>query len=287
MDTPVSGPGPIPARAGIGLRAPHCEDLLATRPAVTWLEVHSENYFAEGGRAIAQLDEIRRDYPLSFHGVGLSLGSTDPLNAEHLAKLRRAADRFAPSLVSEHLCWVSVGGAYLHDLLPLPYTEEALSHVVARIAKVQDHLGRRILVENVSSYLEFDHSTIPEWEFLRETAARSGCGILLDVNNVYVSAVNHGFDPRNYIEAIPAKDVEEIHLAGYSERRVDGTALLIDTHDRPVTDPVWKLYAHALEFLGPKPTLIEWDSELPGLPVLLSEAHKADALLVGRHAAAA
>jgi hypothetical protein len=287
MDTPVSSPGPIPARAGIGLRAPHSEELLATRPAAAWLEVHSENYFADGGLAVAQLERIRRDYPLSLHGVGLSLGSTDALNAEHLAKLKRAVERFAPALVSEHLCWVSVGGAYLHDLLPLPYTEEALAHVVARIAQVQQYLGRQILVENVSSYLEFEHSTIPEWEFLREAAARSGCGILLDVNNVYVSAMNHGFDPRCYLEAIPAQDVGEIHLAGYSERRVDGTALLIDTHDRPVADPVWELYAHALELTGPKPTLIEWDSELPPLSVLLDEAAKADVMLARRHAAAA
>jgi len=287
MDTPVSGPGPIPARAGIGLRAPHSEEFFATRPAAAWLEVHSENYFADGGLAVAQLERIRRDYPLSLHGVGLSLGSTDPLNEEHLAKLKRAVERFTPTLVSEHLCWVSAGGVYLHDLLPLPYTEEALAHVVARIARTQEYLGRQILVENVSSYLEFEHSSIPEWEFLREAAARSGCGILLDVNNVYVSAVNHGFDPRRYLEAIPAKDVGEIHLAGYSERRVDGTALLIDTHDRPVTDPVWELYARALELTGPKPTLIEWDSDLPALSVLLTEAAKADAMLARRHAAAA
>ena len=287
MDAPVSSPGPIPARAGTGLRAPHSEEFLATRPAAAWLEVHSENYFADGGLAVAQLERIRRDYPLSLHGVGLSLGSTDPLNAEHLAKLKRAVERFTPALVSEHLCWVSAGGAYLHDLLPLPYTEEALAHVVARIAEVQEYLGRQILVENVSSYLEFEHSTIPEWEFLREAAARSGCGILLDVNNVYVSAMNHGFDPCRYLEAIPAQDIGEIHLAGYSERRVDGTALLIDTHDRPVADPVWELYARALELTGPKPTLIEWDSELPALSVLLNEAAKADAMLARRHAVAA
>ncbi|HSC48208.1 MAG TPA: DUF692 domain-containing protein [Gammaproteobacteria bacterium] len=287
MDTPVSGPGPIPARAGIGLRAPHCEELLATRPRAAWLEVHSENYFADGGRAIAELEQVRRDYPLSLHGVGLSLGSIDPLNEAHLSKLKRTVERFTPALVSEHLCWASVGGAYLHDLLPLPYTEEALAHVVARIAQVQEYLGRQILVENVSSYLEFEHSAIPEWEFLREAASRSGCGILLDVNNVYVSAMNHGYDPRRYLEAIPAQDVGELHLAGYSERRVDGTALLIDTHDRPVTDPVWELYAYALELTGPKPTLIEWDSELPALSVLLQEAAKADTLLARRHAAAA
>ena len=254
---------------------------------MAWLEVHSENYFAEGGRAVTELDQVRQDYPLSLHGVGLSLGSTDPLNREHLAKLKAAVERFSPMLVSEHLCWVSAGNSYFHDLLPLPYTDEALEHVVARIAEVQDHLGRQILIENVSSYLEFEHSAIPEWEFLRETAARSGCGILLDVNNIHVNAVNHGFDARHYIDSIPAREVQEIHLAGHAEKRVEGVELLIDTHDRPVKDAVWELYAHALQALGPKPTLIEWDSELPELPVLLAEAIKADRLLVRSHAAAA
>jgi hypothetical protein len=259
---------------------------LDSRPPMAWLEVHSENYFAEGGRAVTELDQVRQDYPLSLHGVGLSLGSTDPLNREHLAKLKAAVERFSPMLVSEHLCWVSAGNSYFHDLLPLPYTDEALEHVVARIAEVQDHLGRQILIENVSSYLEFEHSAIPEWEFLRETAARSGCGILLDVNNIHVNAVNHGFDARHYIDSIPAREVQEIHLAGHAEKRVEGVELLIDTHDRPVKDAVWELYAHALQALGPKPTLIEWDSELPELPVLLAEAIKADRLLVHSHAAA-
>ena len=287
MDTRVSAPGPIPARAGIGLRAPHRRELLERRPAAAWLEVHSENYFAEGGRAVAELDELRQHYPLSFHGVGLSLGSADPLDTDHLAHLKRALERYAPALVSEHLCWVSYGGSYLHDLLPLPYTEEALAHVVPRIAAVQEHLGRRLLIENVSSYLEFEHSAIPEWEFLREVAARSGCGILLDVNNVYVSAVNHGFDARTYLASLPASDVEEIHLAGHSRREVEGATLLLDTHDQRVAEPVWALYQHALTLTGPKPTLIEWDSELPSLDVLLDEASRADHHLEARHAAAA
>lgn len=287
MPTPTHTPQPISARAGIGLRAPHVQVLLEDRPAVAWLEVHSENYFAEGGRAVAELDRVRVDYPLSLHGVGLSLGSVDPLDHGHLAKLKAAVARFSPMLVSEHLCWVSTGGVYFHDLLPLPYTEEALQHVTARIAEVQDHLGRQILIENVSSYLEFEHSAIPEWEFLREVAARSGCGILLDVNNIYVSAVNHGFDARHYIDSIPAQDVQEIHLAGHAEKRVDGVELLIDTHDRPVKEAVWELYAYALGALGPKPTLLEWDSELPALPELITEAAKADALLMHGHAAAA
>ena len=287
MDPATHATQPVSGRAGIGLRAPHMRELLDTRPPVAWLEVHSENYFAEGGRAVAELLEVRRDYPLSMHGVGLSLGSSDPLDRGHLAKLKRAIGQFSPMLVSEHLCWVSAGGSYFHDLLPLPYTEEALRHVTARIEEVQEYLGRRILIENVSSYLDFEHSTIPEWEFLRETAARSGCGILLDVNNIYVSAVNHGFDPRLYIDSIPARDVQEMHLAGHAGKQVDGVDILIDTHDRPVKAAVWELYAHALEVMGPKPTLVEWDSDLPPLAGLLAEADKADALLIRSHAVAA
>ena len=287
MDTRVSAPRPIPARAGIGLRAPHRRELLERRPEAAWLEVHSENYFAEGGRAMAELDELRQHYPLSLHGVGLSLGSADPLDTGHLAHLKRAVERYAPALVSEHLCWVSYGGAYLHDLLPLPFTEEALAHVVLRIRAVQETLGRQILIENVSSYLEFEHSTIPEWEFLREVAARSGCGILLDVNNVYVSAVNHGFDAHAYLAAVPAAAVQEIHLAGHTRREFDGATLLLDTHDQRVAEPVWALYQHTLMLTGPKPTLIEWDSELPTLDVLLDEARRAGHQLEARHAAAA
>jgi len=287
VDTAASRPVPIPARAGIGLRAPHVQAVLADRPAVAWFEVHSENYFAPGGRAVAELDLVRRDYALSLHGVGLSLGGSEPLDAAHLRNLKQAIQRYAPGLVSEHLCWTAGGGSHFHDLLPLPYTEEALRHVSARIAEAQEHLGRRLLIENVSSYLEFEHSAIPEWEFLRETTARSGCGILLDVNNIHVSAVNHGFDARLYIDSIPARDVEEIHLAGHVTKDIEGTALLIDTHSRPVSDAVWGLYAHALERLGPKPTLIEWDSDLPTFDVLLAEAAKADARLGRRHVAAA
>lgn len=286
MDAASAMPA-IPARAGVGLRAPHMREVLETRPAVAWLEVHSENYFTEGGRAVAELMQVRRDYPLSLHGVGLSLGSADPLDREHLLKLRRAVERFSPVLVSEHLCWVSAGGAYFHDLLPLPYTEEAVRHVAGRIAEVQESLGRQILIENVSSYLEYEHSTMPEWEFLREVAARAGCGILLDVNNVYVSAVNHGFDARRYIDSVPADAVREIHLAGHLERRVDGVELLIDTHDRPVKEAVWELYAYTLQAIGPRPTLLEWDSALPPLAELLAEASKADSILVQSRAAAA
>jgi hypothetical protein len=262
-------------------------ELLERRPLVSWLEVHSENYFAPGGRAVAELDEVRRHYPLSLHGVGLSLGSMDPLDEEHLRKLSQAVARFEPMLVSEHLCWTSVGGSHLHDLLPLPYTEEALDHVAARIAMVQERLGRRMLIENVSSYLEFEHSAMPEWEFLREVATRSGCGILLDVNNIYVSAVNHGFDAHAYVDEIPAREVGEIHLAGHTRRELQDGTILIDSHDQPVADAVWALYDYALARLGPKPTLIEWDSSLPALDGLLAEAAKAQTHLERRDAAAA
>lgn len=266
---------PIPANAGIGLRAKHYQDILSAPPAIGWFEAHSENYFAEGGLPLYYLERIRSNYPLSLHGVGLSLGSTDPLNREHLRKLKSLVARFEPGLVSEHLSWGSVSERYLNDLLPLPYTEEALAHVARRIVQVQDFLGRQILVENVSSYLQFKQSTIPEWTFLAEIAARSGCGILLDVNNIYVSAVNHQFDPLAYLHAIPAEAVQEIHLAGF-----DGNGeCLIDTHGKAVCDDVWTLYRHALAHVGNVPTLIEWDTDIPALSVLLEEARKAETLL--------
>ncbi|BBP05390.1 UPF0276 protein [Sulfuriferula plumbiphila] len=266
---------PIPANAGIGLRAKHYRDILSAPPAIGWLEAHSENYFAEGGQPLYYLERIRSNYPLSLHGVGLSLGSTDPLNREHLRKLKSLVARFEPGLVSEHLSWGSVSERYLNDLLPLPYTEEALAHVASRIMQVQDFLGRQILVENVSSYLQFKQSTIPEWAFLAEIAVRSGCGILLDVNNIYVSAVNHQFDPLAYLHAIPAEAVQEIHLAGFDSNG----ECLIDTHGKAVCDDVWALYRHALAHVGNVPTLIEWDTDIPALSVLLEEARKAETLL--------
>jgi uncharacterized protein (UPF0276 family) len=270
--------GPIPAKAGIGLRAKHYKEIVSSLPDIGWFEGHSENYFAEGGQPLYYLEQIRAHYPLSLHGVGLSLGSTDPLNKKHLQKLKSLVHRFEPGLVSEHLSWGSVTGRYLNDLLPLPYTEEALAHVTGRIAQVQDLLGRQLLIENVSSYLQFNHSTIPEWEFLAEVAERSGCGILLDVNNIYVSAVNHHFDPLYYLHAIPLEAVQEYHLAGFDR---DGE-LLIDTHGKPVFDDVWELYRQAVERFGILPTLIEWDTDIPELPVLLDEARKAEELLQER-----
>ena len=265
----------IPACAGIGLRAPHYREILETRPDLGWLEVHSENYFGEGGQPLYYLEQIRKHYPLSLHGVGLSLGSVDPLSQDHLVKLKSLIARFEPGLVSEHLSWSSFGGRFANDLLPLPYTEESLRHMCERIAYVQDFLGRQILIENVSSYLQFTDSTIPEWEFVSEIASTTGCGILLDINNIFVNASNHGFDPVIYIDAIPASAIKEIHLAGFD---TNGQCL-IDTHGKPVVEEVWSLYRHAVRCLGRVPTLIEWDIDIPPLDVLIGEAREADTIL--------
>ncbi len=268
------------AGAGIGLRSVHYREILETLPPVSWVEGHSENYFGAGGQPLEFLERIRGHYPLSLHGVGLSLGSSDPLNPNHLDKLKTVCERFEPALVSEHICWVSVGGRYVNDLLPIPYTEESLCHVSERIVRVQEFLGRQILMENVSSYLQFVDSTIPEWEFVTEVAARAGCGILLDVNNIYVNARNHGFDPMTYLESIPLEPVQEIHLAGYEE----SNGMLIDTHGTPISPEVWQLYRQALGRFGAVPTLVEWDTDIPTLDVLVGEAYKADALLEECHA---
>jgi uncharacterized protein (UPF0276 family) len=278
---------PIPASAGIGLRAPHYRALIENRPRVGWLEVHSENYFGAGGPPLAYLERLRQDYPLSLHGVGLSLGSTDPINLQHLGAIKRLVEDFEPGLVSEHLCWSSIGGIYMNDLLPLPYTEEALAHVVERVERTQDFLKRRILIENVSSYLRYHASTIPEWEFLVEVATRSDCGILLDVNNVYVSATNHEFDADEYLVAIPDNLVGEIHLAGFAVNRYPEGTILIDNHGARVADAVWNLFAKTIERLGQIPTLIEWDTDIPPLDVLLSEANKAQQILEGHLAVVA
>lgn len=268
---------------GIGLRAPHYHALLGQRPALAFLEVHSENFFCAGGAPLAWLERFRADYALSLHGVGLSLGSIDPLDAEHLRKLRALVDRFEPALVSEHLCWSSVGRRHANDLLPLPFTREALDHVVARIGQAQDYLGRRILVENVSSYLAFDASTFPEWEFVAAVARLSGCALLLDVNNIYVNAANHRFDAHAYLDAIDPHSVGEFHLAGFEI--ADGR--LVDTHGCRVADGVWSLYAAAVERIGERPTLVEWDCDIPALDVLLEEAAKARAILAPRARAGA
>jgi len=285
---PTQGAGaPIPATAGIGLRAPHHREVIDTRPAAGWFEVHSENYFGRGGAPIACLERIRADYPLSLHGVAMSVGSADPLDPLHLRRLQALIGRVEPGLVSEHLSWGSIGGSYLNDLLPLPYTEEALDHVVQRVGRVQDALGRRILLENPSSYLEYAHSTLAESVFLAETARRSGCGILLDVNNLFVSCSNHGWDATEYLRDIPAAAVEELHLAGHSRNRMGQEEILIDTHDRPVSGAVWRLYQFVLQRVGPRPTLIEWDLALPPLAVLLEEATEARRRMEASHVRAA
>jgi uncharacterized protein (UPF0276 family) len=272
-------PEAIPAHAGIGLRAAHYREILESRPALGWLEVHSENYFGEGGAPHRYLEALRAHYPLSLHGVGLSLGSSDELSIAHLRKLKALIERYEPGLVSEHLSWGSVDGRFFNDLLPLPYTEESLAHLVERVVKTQDTLDRQILVENPSTYLRFVHSTIPEAEFLSALAERSGCGILLDVNNVCVSARNHGTDPHAYLAVVRAQAVAEIHLAGFTVNRFDDGEILIDTHSRPVDPQVWALYREALERLGPLPTLIEWDADIPPLPVLIGEANQAQHIL--------
>jgi len=277
----------LPLRAGIGLRAQHHADIVAHKPAVGWFEAHSENYFAAGGAQRSYLTRIRADYALSLHGVGLSMGSTDPLNRDHLAQIVRLVHDFEPMLVSEHLSWSSIGGRFTNDLLPLPYTEEAQRHMVTRVRDVQDALGRQILIENVSSYLQFTCSRIPEWEFLTSLAEESGCGILLDVNNVYVSACNHGFDAYAYLQALPRYAVKEIHLAGHTVRRIGKEEIRIDTHSTHVCDAVWDLYAAAAKRFRGVPALIEWDADIPALDVLVAEAHKADDVAGVEHVAAA
>jgi uncharacterized protein len=268
----------FPSRAGIGLRAPHVGELLASRPAVPWLEVHPENYMG-GGAALASLESVRRKYAVALHGVGLSLGTAGTIDQQHLARLKALMDRIEPCLVSEHLSWSSTGSAYLNHLLPLPYTEESLSVVAGHIHEVQDALGRRILIENPSSYLRFRHSTIQEPEFLGELVRRTGCGLLCDVNNIYVTAWNLGLDAVAYLEALPADAIGEIHLAGHAENDAEGRPILIDDHGSPVATPVWKLYERALDRFGPVPTLIEWDTDIPALAVLLDEARIANGLM--------
>jgi len=273
----------LPAAAGIGLRAPHVREVLERRPPVAWFEVHSENYFADGGAALAALDQVRADYPVALHGVGMSLGSVDPLDRDHLAKLARLAARIEPAAVSEHLCWSGVGGRHFNDLLPLPYTAEALAHVCARVSAVQDALGRELLVENVSAYYAFPEDEIPEYEFVAAVAARTGCRLLVDVNNVYVNARNHGIDPLAYLAAIPPAAVAEIHLAGF-----DATGpIVIDTHGAPVAPEVWALYRTAVARFGRVPTLIEWDTDIPPFAVLAREAATAQHVLDAHDALAA
>ncbi|MDY7544738.1 DUF692 domain-containing protein [Glaciimonas sp. CA11.2] len=270
---------PIPAKAGIGLRFRHHQAVIDERPEVAWFEVHTENYMG-GGVAPRDLDTIRRDYPISLHGVGLSIGSAEGLDRDHLARVRSVVDRVEPGLISEHLSWSVSGGTYLPDLLPLPMTEEALDIVCRHVEQVQAYLNRRILLENPSTYLRFRHSTIPEWEFLAHVAQRTGCGILCDVNNIFVSASNHNWDPMTYLSALPPAAIGEIHLAGHSVRQLDhGRILRVDDHGSPVAPAVWALYREALRRFGPVPTLIEWDTEVPPMHILMEEAATAEMAL--------
>jgi uncharacterized protein (UPF0276 family) len=276
MASAAAGIAALPNSTGIGLRSPHVAEVLATRPALSWLEVHPENYLG-GGPAARALDALRQDYPVAFHAVGLSVGSADGVDRRHLDRIRQLVDRIEPALVSEHLAWSRVDGAYLNHLLPLPYTEESLAAVSCNVDLVQAVLGRRVLIENPSAYLRFAASTIPEAEFLAELARRTGCGLLCDVNNVHVTAQNLGLDAIAYLDALPAAAVGEIHLAGHSVNDVDGRPLLIDDHGSPVAPAVWRLYAHALRRFGAAPTLVEWDTDVPPLEVLAAEARRADA----------
>jgi hypothetical protein len=271
---------PHTAHAGVGLRAPHVAEVMRTRPRVPWFEVHAENYLG-GDRALHALENIRQDYPIAIHGVGLSLGSAGALDARHLTRLKRLVERLEPLLVSEHLSWSVAGGFYLNHLLPLPYTEETLAIMCRHVDQVHTVLGRRLLVENPSSYLRFAASSIPEPEFLSELVRRTGCGLLCDVNNIYVSSQNFDQNPAAYLAQLPAPAVAEIHLAGHAVNDADGQPIWIDDHGSPVIDAVWQLYTLALQCFGPVPTLIEWDTNIPAFAVLMEEASKAEQLLGG------
>ena len=260
MSSPIQG-------FGLGLRTEHYADFLEARPAVDWLEVISENYMVPGGKPLARLDAIRRDHAMVMHGVSLSIGSTDALDLDYLRDLKALARRIEPAWISDHLCWTGVDHHNVHDLLPMPYTEAALRHLTARVQQVQEVLGRRLLLENVSSYVSFDADEMNEWEFIAELAKRADCELLLDVNNVYVSSRNHGFDARSFVDVMPRERVRQIHLAGHEDH---GTHC-VDTHDHPVCDAVWALYAHTVRRFGPVPTMIERDDHIPPLAELLAE----------------
>jgi uncharacterized protein (UPF0276 family) len=271
---------PLPDRSGVGLKPEHIDKILRDRPALGFFEIHAENYMGDGGPPHRRLEAIRALYPLSLHGVGLSIGSPRPLDRAHLDRLAALARRYQPGLFSEHLAWSSHNDAYLNDLLPLPYTQETLAAVCDHVDQVQEALARPMLLENPSTYVLFEESTISETDFIREIARRTGCGLLLDISNVLVSATNHGFDPAAYLDAFPLDRVGEIHLAGFAEAEDDsGHVVLIDAHDSPVRAPVWDLYREVVGRRGPTPTLIEWDNDVPEWPVLLGEARRAEAAM--------
>jgi len=278
----TSAPEGLPVATGVGYKSRYFSDLQDAPGPVSWIEIHAENYMGDGGRPLAQLRHLAERFAVSVHGVGLSIGGEGPLDPDHLRRLRHLESWLNPASFSEHLAWSTHESGFLNDLLPLPYTEATLARVAAHIGEVQDVLGRRMLLENPSTYLSFEASEMSEVEFLTELVARTGCGLLLDVNNVFVSATNQQTDATGYIDAFPLDAVGEIHLGGHSEDADDhGAPLLIDSHDEPVVDPVWALYAHTIARCGPRPTLIEWDSDLPEWPVLRAEAERADAVLAG------
>ena len=273
-------PSELPRRAGVGFKPEHFAAINAASQPIGFFEVHAENYMGAGGPPHAQLGRLRHDYALSIHGVGLSIGSMQPLDADHLAHLKIVCDRYEPESFSEHLAWSTHDTTYLNDLLPLPYTEATLAQVCDHIDEVQTLLGRQMLLENPATYLLFEESTIEETDFLSEVARRTGCGLLLDVNNVFVAATNHRLDPRDYLKRFPVQWVREIHLSGHSETTDDaGAPLLIDSHDTPVKDPVWDLYEELIAHTGPIASLVEWDNDVPEWPVLRAEAEAADAIL--------
>lgn len=270
----------LPRRAGVGFKPEHFSAINAAPQPIGFFEVHAENYMGAGGPPHAQLRRLREDYALSIHGVGLSIGSMQPLDKDHLARLKIVCDRYEPESFSEHLAWSTHDTVFLNDLLPLPYTEETLARACEHIDQVQDFLGRQMLLENPATYLLFDESTLAETDFLDHVVARTGCGLLLDVNNVFVASTNHRMNPRVYLSRFPVQWVREVHLSGHSETVDDaGATLLIDSHDTPVKDPVWELYEDLITRIGPVPSLVEWDNDVPDWPVLRAEAEAAEAIL--------
>lgn len=275
----MSRPSLLPCAAGVSFKPQHFQSIAAEPPPLGFFEIHAENYMGAGGRPHAQLQYLRAHYALSIHGVGLSVGAAGPLDGDHLARLKHLCNRYDPQSISEHLAWSSHGGAFFNDLLPLPYMEETLAIVSAHVDQIQDTLQRQILLENPATYVRFTQSAISEMDFIAEVARRTGCGLLLDVNNVFVSAINHGTDPRAYIAGFPLDRVREIHLAGHAETNDGGSLLLIDAHGSFVSDPVMALYTEVIATAGPIPTLIEWDNDVPEWPQLLAEAQCAQAVL--------
>lgn len=284
--TPDRALAAIPCRAGVGLKPEHYRDVLEGRPDVGWFEVHPENYMGAGGPPHHFLERVRESYPLSLHGVGLSIGAAGRLSTDHLDRLAALVRRYEPGLLSEHLAWSTHDTVFMNDLLPLPYTQDTLDIVARHVDEAQSHVGRRMLIENPSTYVGFSTGDMTEIEFLTELVARTGCGLLLDVNNVFVSGANHGYDPAAYIDAFPVEHVGEVHLAGHAE--IDGgdaTTLLVDAHDRSVADAVWGLYARLMARTGALPTLIEWDNDVPAWPVLAAEARRAERAMAARRSA--